>query len=66
MSRPDDRAYYSLRTAEEMERGDQAIDAASAAIHYELAKRYSILAAPSGTKAPKFTLVDGGKVELAA
>lgn len=43
-----------------MERGDQAINATIAAIHYKLANRYSILAAQSGTGTAKLSLVDCG------
>lgn len=58
MSRADDQTYYSRRTADELKRGDEAIDATIAAIHYELAKRYSILAARSRSGTPKLFLVD--------
>ena len=43
MSRADDLAYFSRRFAEEMARGDQAASASIAAIHYELAHRYSLI-----------------------
>lgn len=66
MSRANDHAYYSRRTAEELKLGDQAIDASVAAIHYELATRYSILAARLVTRTPKLTLVECGKEQRAA
>ena len=43
MSRADDLAYFTRRFAEEMDRGDQAASASIAAIHYELAHRYSLI-----------------------
>lgn len=60
MLRADDHAYYSRRAAQEIEWGDRAIDAAIAALHYELSKRYSILARQTGVGTPQLTLVDGG------
>ena len=66
MSNPDDQTFYSRRIAEEMERGDRAIDAAIAAIHYELAHRYSILAASAGRGTAAVTVVNGAKEHLAA
>ena len=66
MPRTDDRSYYSRRTAEERERSDQAISAIVAAVHFELATRYAILAARSGTGTATLTVVDCGKEQLAA
>ena len=57
MSRRDDHAYYSRRTAEETVRGDRASDANVAAVHYELARRYSVLAAKTGIAKPRSTLI---------
>ena len=57
MSHQDDSAYYGLRAAEEVSRGDEATNEAVAAIHYELAFRYETLAAQLRTKGPKLTLV---------
>ena len=61
MYRNRDHSYYSRRAAEEMERGDQAADATAAAIHYDLAHRYSMLAARPTAGIPELTLVNGGK-----
>lgn len=58
MSRANDHAYYSRRTADELKRGDEAIDSTIAAIHYELATRYSVLAAQSRIRTPKLSLVE--------
>ena len=66
MSRTDDHIYFSRRTADELERGDQAIDATVAAIHYELAGRYAILAARTNSGTPKLTVVARAKERLAA
>ncbi len=44
MSRFDDRTYYSSRADEELEHGDVAATGSVAAVHYELAYRYSMLA----------------------
>ncbi len=52
MTRYGNHSYYSRRAAEEIERGDQAIDAAVAEIHYDLAHRYSMLAAPQPLRHP--------------
>ena len=60
MSHQDDCAYYALRAAEESLRGDEATNEAVAAIHYELAFRYEVLAAQLRTEGPKLTLVDRG------
>lgn len=66
MLHPNDQIYYLRRAAEEMDRADQAINASVAAIHYELANRYSMLAAQSGTQAPRLMLVSGGENQRAA
>lgn len=67
MSRRDNSSYYSFRAVEELQRGDQAVSATVAAAHYELAYRYGILAAnKTDTGTPKLTVVEGGKVQLAA
>jgi hypothetical protein len=60
MSHQDDSAYYGLRAAEEVLRGDEATNEAIAAIHYELAFRYEVLAAQLRTEGPKLTLVNRG------
>ena len=49
MARSDHQYYYSRRSAEEMERGDRAANPTVAAVHYELACRYAILAAWAGS-----------------
>lgn len=66
MTNSDDRAYYAGRILEEMERGDRAADPAVAAVHYELAHRYSLLAGRTDAETPKLKLVHGGKGQLAA
>lgn len=66
MPRSDDQAYYVRRTAEERQRGDQSSSAIVAAIHYELANRYAILAACSSTGIPNLTIVGCGREQLAA
>lgn len=66
MPRPDDHCYYSRRTAEELERGDQASNATVAAIHYTMANRYSILAAKAATGKRSLTVVHCDKKQIAA
>lgn len=58
MLQPDDQAYYLRRAEEEMDRGDQAIGPAIAALHYELSYRYSLLASRSDNGTPQLRLVD--------
>ena len=55
MKHTDDREYYAVRILEEMERGDLAPNAAVARVHYEMARRYTILAARSGLVTPQPT-----------
>ncbi len=43
MFEPDDRDYYSARANDASARGSQASNPRVAAIHYELAYRYSLL-----------------------
>lgn len=65
MRHHDDQGYYAARCAEEMERGELAASEAVAAIHFELAYRYSVLAnGPSIV--PQLTLVHGGREQIAA
>ena len=59
MSRADDLAYFSRRYAEEMARGDQAASASIAAIHYDLAHRYSLIVRANEC-APAFTPIGSG------
>lgn len=44
MSDVQDRSYYAFRSEQETEAGNRAADPATAAIHFELAYRYSLLA----------------------
>ena len=44
MSETSDRSYYSRRAEQERALGEQARDPAVAAIHFDLADRYSLLA----------------------
>ena len=60
MSKSDDHSYFTRRFAEEMERGDQAESASIAAIHYELAHRYSLIVRASPPTA-SLTLVGGSQ-----
>lgn len=53
-----DAAYYWLRAAAELERGDGATDATVAAVHYELAYHYGVAAAQAGNIPRKLALVD--------
>jgi len=61
-----DRDYFARRAREEIERGEQAANAAIAAIHYDMALRYSNLAAQAPAEKPVLTLVDCAKGQLAA
>ncbi len=54
----EDRAYYTRRAAEELERGDQAAGTTGAAAHFELAYRYAVLAAQPAAGTPKLTPVN--------
>lgn len=64
MPHHDDQAYYSKRAVDEIDHGDQAANASVAAIHYELARRYSLLAFFMNDG--KLALVDGGTQKIAA
>lgn len=44
MSEQQDRSYYSDRAEQEQDIGNRATDPKTAAIHFELAYRYSLLA----------------------
>ena len=61
MPHKDDHAYYSRRATEETERGHRAIDANVAAVHYELARHYSVLAAKTGIAIPRIALIQDAK-----
>lgn len=66
MPRSDDHTYYSRRTLEEIAQGDGAADATIAAIHYELAHRYALLAAGKSVARLTFRVIEGGKSRIAA
>ncbi len=59
-------SYYWIRAAEEMERGDHSVDPAVAAVHYEMAYRYGMLATRMTAGAPRLLLIQGGKARMAA
>ncbi len=61
-----DRDYFARRALEEIERGEQAASAAIAAIHYDMALRYSNLAADEPAASPALTLIHGAKGQLMA
>ena len=44
MSEDQNRSYYADRAEQEQEAGDKSADPATAAIHFELAHRYRLLA----------------------
>ena len=44
MSEQQDRSYYADRAEQEQEAGDKSADPATAAIHFELAHRYRLMA----------------------
>lgn len=60
MLQSDDHIYFSRRYDEEIENGDHAATAIIAAIHYELAHRYSLIARTNPAR-PALRLVVGGK-----
>ncbi len=66
MPRCNDRSYYSSRTSQEIAQGDCSADATVAAIHYELAHRYALLAAGQSVARLTFRVIEGGKTTLAA
>ena len=59
MSEARDRSYYSSRAEQENELGEQAADPAVAAIHFELADRYSLLAEGIPTLRPELRAARG-------
>lgn len=66
MRNSEDDDYYAQRALEEIDRGDSAVDPTAAAVHYDLAQRYSTLAGRPDLALPKLTLFQGGKPYLAA
>ena len=66
MSYPDESAYYWLRAAAELERGDQAPTATIAAVHYELAYRYGVAAVHASDSKPRLMLVEREAIHIAA
>jgi hypothetical protein len=66
MRHSDDPDYYTVRTIEEMERGDQAVNSTIAAVHYELAFRYSVLAGDMGEEGPAAIALPAANGQLAA
>lgn len=54
-------SYYWIRAAEEMERGDRSDGPAAAAVYYELAYRYGLLATRMSAGPPKLSLIQGGR-----
>lgn len=61
-----DQVYYAGRALVHLELGDQAIDTRIAAVHYELAHRYTMASSQRLSGAPSLTLLQGGTSELAA
>ncbi len=53
------REYHAQRAEVELKLGDLAADARVAAVHYEMALRYSILAGQEGGKRRAMKLVEG-------
>lgn len=60
-----DQIYYASRAQIHLELGDQAIDTRIAAVHYELAHRYT-MASTQRLLGASLTLLQGGTSELAA
>lgn len=59
MSDVQDRSYYACRAEQETDAGDRAMNAATAAIHFELAYRYSLLADGIPTLMPRVRAARG-------
>lgn len=57
MSDIGDRAYFSCRAEEEIQRGEESATMLVAAVHYELAYRYSLKADQSDSRNPSLTLI---------
>lgn len=66
MSSTDDYDYYVRRSEQEIDQGDRAVSAAVAAIHYELATRYSIRAAHLKAGFAGLRLIDCAQDRIAA
>ena len=64
MTDQDGASYYWVRAAEEMNRGDRADNPTVAAVHFEMAYRYGIIATQKGQKTPTLRLIDGGKSDV--
>ena len=62
MLQPEDRAYYSRRTVDELAQAELAIDVTAAAIHSDLAHRYALLASGKRPGRARFRFVEGGGV----
>lgn len=62
MLQQEDRAYYARRTVDERAQAELAINATAAAIHYDLAHRYALLASGKRPGRARFRLVEGGGV----
>ncbi len=60
-----DRAYFARRALEEIERGERAASATIAAIHYDLALRYSNLAADEPEQDSARTFIHSAPGQLA-
>ena len=65
MKRQDDQLYFTGRVRDEIDRGDQARNSSIAAIHYELAYRYSLLCAKA-RPGPRLSLVSENPKPVAA
>ena len=59
MSQEDDRSYYEARAEQENEASNLATDPATAAIHFELSYRYSLLADGIPTLMPQMRAARG-------
>jgi hypothetical protein len=60
-----DRDYFARRALEEIERGERAASATVAAIHYDMALRYSNLAADAPDERPVRTFIHSAEGQLA-
>ena len=66
MLKSDDRDYFAGRALVHYELGDQAANTRIAAVHFELAHRYTMASTGRFAGAPPLTLLRGGVTELAA
>ena len=60
-----DRAYFARRALQEIESGERAASATIAAIHYDMALRYSNLAADAPDERPVRTFIHSAEGQLA-